>query len=103
MRYGGLCIIDELAGVAGTNPQPGFKGIYKMPSNVVSEGGRLSVRPDRIRDAFKVVYLSRERFRTTRRDFRESLKLAGLARELSSAYLEVVEWDGWRRVLALKT
>ncbi|MEM2021365.1 MAG: hypothetical protein QXP80_03960 [Zestosphaera sp.] len=63
----------------------------------------MSVRIEKVRDAFKIVYLSRERFRTTRRDLDASLRLASLAKELSSLYLEVVEWQGWRRVLALKT
>ncbi|MEM2207282.1 MAG: hypothetical protein QXG17_01125 [Sulfolobales archaeon] len=57
---------------------------------------------DRSREAFRAVYLTRGRFRTTRRDLRSSLKLASLARELSSTYLEVVEWCGWRRVVALR-
>lgn len=57
---------------------------------------------ERAREAFRVVYLSRGRFRTTRRDLHSSLRLGFLARELSNAYLEVVEWQGWKRVLALR-
>lgn len=62
----------------------------------------MGFRVERARDAFRITYLSRGRFRTTRRDLRSSLKLASLAKELSNAYLEVVEWRGWRRVLALR-
>ncbi|MEM1533197.1 MAG: hypothetical protein QW521_05300 [Desulfurococcaceae archaeon] len=62
----------------------------------------MSFSVERVRDAFRIVYLSRGRFRTTKRDLHSSLKLAGLAKELSNAYLEVVEWQGWRRVLALR-
>jgi len=54
------------------------------------------------RRAFKVVYTSRGRYRTTRRSVEETIKLARLARELVEAYLEVVSWRGGERVLKLK-
>ena len=54
------------------------------------------------RDAFKIVYTTRGRFRTTRRSIVESLRLARLARELAGAYLEVVEWRGEKRALRLR-
>jgi len=63
----------------------------------------LNLSTDKIREAFKVVYLSRERYRTTKRDLQSSLRLGALARELSSSYLEVIEWKEWKRVLALRT
>lgn len=51
---------------------------------------------------FKASYISRSKHRTTKRSIEESLKLAKLAEELSSTYLEVVEWRDWMRVLAVK-
>jgi hypothetical protein len=54
------------------------------------------------RRAFKVIYTSRDRYRTTRRSVEETIKLARLARELVEAYLEVVSWRGEERVLKLK-
>ncbi len=75
----------------------------RTPSYIAVEGGSLGFRIEGARDAFRVVYLSRGRHRTTRRDLSSSLKLASLAKELSNAYLEVIEWQGWRRALALRT
>jgi len=54
------------------------------------------------REIFKIIYSNRSRFRTTRRSVEETLRLARLARELSEAYFEVVEWEGEKRVLKLK-
>ncbi len=54
------------------------------------------------REIFKIIYSSRSRFRTTRRSVEDALRLARLAKELSEAYFEVVEWEGEKRVLKLK-
>jgi hypothetical protein len=54
------------------------------------------------RDIFKLIYTRRGRFRTTRRSIDESTRLVAIARELSQAYLEVVEWGREERILRLK-
>jgi hypothetical protein len=54
------------------------------------------------RDIFKLIYTRRGRFRTTRRSIDGSTRLAAIARELSKAYLEVVEWGREERILKLK-
>ncbi len=61
--------------------------------------GELDV--ERFRRAYKSVYLSRGRYRTTRRDLNKSLKLALLVKEFIPSYLGVVEWSGERRVLKI--
>jgi len=60
-----------------------------------------SLDVERFRRAYKTVYLSRGRYRTTRRDLSESLKLASLVKELIPSYLGVVEWSRERRVLRI--
>ncbi len=55
------------------------------------------------RDAYKLVYLirQRDRYRVSSRDLRDVLRLAALARELVSTYIDVIEW-GESRVLRLR-
>jgi hypothetical protein len=55
------------------------------------------------RDAYKLVYLirQRDRYRVSSRDLRDVLRLAALARELVSTYIDVIEW-GDSRVLRLR-
>ncbi|MEL9997858.1 MAG: hypothetical protein QXH99_05135 [Sulfolobales archaeon] len=55
------------------------------------------------RDAYKLVYLirQRDRCRVSSRDLRDVLRLAALARELVSTYIDVIEW-GDSRVLRLR-
>jgi hypothetical protein len=55
------------------------------------------------RDAYKLVYLirQRDRCRVSSRDLRDVLRLAVLARELVSTYIDVIEW-GESRVLRLR-
>jgi hypothetical protein len=55
------------------------------------------------RDAYKLVYLirQRDRCRVSSRDLRDVLRLAVLARELVSTYIDVIEW-GDSRVLRLR-
>jgi hypothetical protein len=55
------------------------------------------------RDAYKLVYLirQRDRYRMSSRDLRDVLRLAVLARELVSTYIDVIEW-GESRVLRLR-
>jgi len=55
------------------------------------------------RDAYKLVYLIRQhdRYRVSSRDLRDVLRLAVLARELVSTYIDVIEW-GDSRVLRLR-
>jgi hypothetical protein len=55
------------------------------------------------RDAYKLVYLirQRDRCRVSSRDLRDVLRLAALARELVSTYIDVIEW-GESRVLRLR-
>jgi UV DNA damage repair endonuclease len=55
----------------------------------------------RIREAFKKAYMTRGRYRTTRRSITETLKLAQLAKQLIDAYIVVIEWCGEKRVLKL--
>jgi hypothetical protein len=56
-----------------------------------------------LRDAYKLVYLirQRDRCRVSSRDLRDVLRLAALARELVSTYIDVIEW-GDSRVLRLR-
>jgi hypothetical protein len=54
------------------------------------------------REVFKLTYIIRGRFRTTKRSIEETLRLARLARELLETYLEVVVWEGEKRVLKLR-
>jgi hypothetical protein len=55
------------------------------------------------RDAYKLVYLirQRDRCRVSSRDLRDVLRLAVLARELVSTYIDVIEWSD-SRVLRLR-
>jgi hypothetical protein len=55
------------------------------------------------RDAYKLVYLirQRDRCRVSSRDLRDVLRLAALARELVGTYIDVIEW-GESRVLRLR-
>ncbi len=55
------------------------------------------------RDAYKLVYLLRQRdkYRVSSRSLDDVLRLATLAKELVSTYIEVVEW-GEVRVLRLR-
>jgi len=55
------------------------------------------------RDVYKLVYLirQRDRCRVSSRDLRDVLRLAVLARELVSTYIDVIEW-GDSRVLRLR-
>jgi hypothetical protein len=55
------------------------------------------------RDAYKLVYLirQRDRYRVSSRDLRDVLRLAALARELVGTYIDVIEW-GDSRVLRLR-
>lgn len=62
----------------------------------------LRVSRSRLRDVFKKSYLMREKYRSTRRSIEESAKLSEFSRLLASSYLEVVEWDKWRRVLRIR-
>ena len=53
------------------------------------------------REAFKKVYLTRGRYRTSRRSISDVVRLGLLARELANYYMTVVEWDGFKRVLKI--
>ena len=53
------------------------------------------------REAFKKVYLTRGRYRTSRRSISDVIKLGLLARELADYYMTVVEWNGFKRVLKI--
>ncbi len=53
------------------------------------------------REAFKVSYLTRGRYRTTRRSPLEAARLGELARQLTELYLRVEKWNGFERVLRL--
>jgi len=58
------------------------------------------------RDAFRIVYklsyLLRGRYRTTRRGVEDSVKLGLIAKELAESYIRVVCWDGFKRVLEVE-
>ncbi|MEM3972808.1 MAG: hypothetical protein QW320_00300 [Ignisphaera sp.] len=51
---------------------------------------------------FKISYTSRGRYRTSRRNLDDLVKLAKTGKELIDLYIEVVEWKGFQRVLAIK-
>jgi len=51
------------------------------------------------RVVYRFSYLSRGRYRTTRRGVGDSVRLGLIARELARYYLRVVCWSGFDRVL----
>ncbi|WP_440060220.1 hypothetical protein ACSU1N_03525 [Thermogladius sp. 4427co] len=58
---------------------------------------------DRFREVFKSSYVSRGRYRVSRRNLEDLAKQAKIGRELVPLYLEVVEWQGFKRIIAVKT
>ncbi len=57
---------------------------------------------NKFREVFKISYTSRGRYRTSRRNLDDLVKLAKTGKELIDLYIEVVEWKGFQRVLAIK-
>jgi hypothetical protein len=51
------------------------------------------------RRVFKVSYVSRGRYRTSRRSIADAVRLGLLAKELTPLYISIVRWDGFEREL----
>lgn len=62
-----------------------------------------NISREKFRELFKYSYLSRGRYRVSRRGIENLVRLVRISRELTWAYLEVIEWRGWERTLAVKT
>lgn len=57
---------------------------------------------NRFREVFKISYISRGRYRISKRTSEDLTKQAKIGRELVPLYLEVVEWQGFKRILVVK-
>ncbi len=51
---------------------------------------------------YRLSYISRGRYRTTKRDVKDSIRLGLIARELIGYYVRVVCWSGFNRVLEVE-
>lgn len=56
---------------------------------------------DLYRKAFVFSYITRSRYRTSRRSIGDALRLGVLARELASYYLYIVRWEKFDRILRI--
>lgn len=56
---------------------------------------------DLYRKAFVFSYITRGRYRTSRRSIGDVLRLGVLARELTSYYLYIVRWEKFDRILRI--
>lgn len=63
----------------------------------------IDIDKEKFRELFKRSYLARDRYRISKRSVEDLVKLARIGKELAWAYLEVIEWRGWERKLAVKT
>lgn len=54
------------------------------------------------KEVYRLSYLFRGRYRTTRRDVKDSIRLGLIARELTGYYVKVVYWSGFDRVLEIE-
>ncbi|MDK6028486.1 hypothetical protein QPL79_03835 [Ignisphaera sp. 4213-co] len=53
------------------------------------------------REVFKKSYMNRSRYRTSRRNMEDIIRLGLFAKELVSLYFSVVKWNDFDRVLRI--
>lgn len=66
-----------------------------------TEGASMANR-SAFRAVYKLSYLLRGRYRTTRRSVGDSIKLGLIAKELAGSYIRVACWSNFNRVLEIE-